>query len=558
MSQWSRVVLLGLSGTGKSTVSRLLASALGWEAIDTDAGIEAQLGVSIPEIFERHGEAGFREIERSVLADAFRLDQVVIATGGGAVIAPDAWGPELLGDSRTLTVALDALPETSLVRLHDQEVAEGGDVARPLLRGPDPLERVRNMKAERQTAYDRANITLPVDHIAAETVARGIASLVQGGPATVTLELPHASSSIVIEPGSIAKLGGMLRVTYPSVRKVWLLTDDGVAQHHLTPATESLAGVGLPPEVQIVTHGEKSKSLTRVETVYDWLLTGGVERSDVIVALGGGVVGDLAGFIAATTLRGIGLVQVPTSLLAMVDSSVGGKTGINHTVGKNLIGAFYQPPLVVIDPAVLGSLPGREFTSGWSEIIKHALIQPSTPGGTAADLWPFLERNVDALLNRREPAMSVLVERNVAIKARVVEADEREAGTRAYLNFGHTIGHAIEAAGYQLLHGEAIAVGMRAAARLGEQMGTSDSGVVARLDALLDRFGLPATASADPERVLALLGSDKKKQGGKQRWVLPRAEGGVELRDDVPREVVESVLTEVLVDGASPGADPAE
>lgn len=554
MIRWSRVVLLGFSGTGKSTVSRLLACELGWEAVDTDAGIEARLDVRIPEIFERHGEAAFREVERSVLADALRLDQVVIGTGGGAVIAPDAWSPELLGDPRTLTVTLDVLPETSLARLRDQEVAEGGDVVRPLLSGPDPLGRIRQMKDERQAAYDRADITLPVDSMGADAVAREIALLVQGGPATVTLELPHASSSIVIEPGSMAKMGGMVRSAYPRARKVWLLTDDGVAPYHLQPATESLTDVNLPHEVHIVGHGEMSKSLTRIATVYDWLLNGGVERSDVIVALGGGVVGDMAGFVAATTLRGIGLVQVPTSLLAMVDSSVGGKTGINHAAGKNLIGAFYQPPLVVIDPAVLGSLPSREFTSGWSEIIKHALIQPSTPGGAFGDLWTFLERNVDALLNRREPAMSALIERNVVIKARVVEADEREAGLRAYLNFGHTIGHAIEAAGYKLLHGEAVAVGMRAAVRLGAQMGTCDSGVVAQLDALLNRFELPTTASAEPERVLALLGSDKKKQGGKQRWVLPRSEGGVELRDDVPREVVESVLNDMLVGVPFPSA----
>jgi 3-dehydroquinate synthase len=262
----------------------------------------------------------------------------------------------------------------------------------------------------------------------------------------------------------------------------------------------------------------------------------------VVIALGGGVVGDLAGFVAATVLRGVGLVQVPTSLLACVDSSVGGKTGIDHLAGKNLIGAFYQPPLVVVDPSLLRTLPPRELTSGWAEIVKHALIQPSTPGGESADLLSFLERNADHLLALEEPATSYLIRRNVALKAAVVEADEREQGIRAYLNFGHTLGHAIEAAGYTLLHGEAIAIGMRAAARLGIAMGTFDEAGLQRLDALLDRYGLPATTDADPDRVLSLIGSDKKRAAGRQRWVLPLSAGGVTIRDDVPEAMVREAL----------------
>jgi 3-dehydroquinate synthase len=280
------------------------------------------------------------------------------------------------------------------------------------------------------------------------------------------------------------------------------------------------------------------------------VLDGGIERGDVVVALGGGVVGDLAGFAAATVLRGVGLVQVPTTLLATVDSSVGGKTGVNHRTGKNLIGAFYQPPLVVVDPMLLHTLPRRELTSGWAEIVKHAIIQPSTPAGERGDLVSFLERNAARLLDLEEPALSYLISRNVSLKAAVVAADERETGIRAYLNFGHTFGHAIEAADYSLLHGEAVAVGMAAAARLGVTMATLEPGGAARIEAMLERFGLPRSATVDQERVLSLIGSDKKRAAGRQRWILPLTAGGVTIRDDVPESAVRAALASVAEGGA--------
>jgi len=240
-------------------------------------------------------------------------------------------------------------------------------------------------------------------------------------------------------------------------------------------------------------------------------------------------------------------VQVPTSLLAMVDSSIGGKTGIDHPVGKNLIGAFYQPPLVVIDTAMLETLPERQLRAGFAEIIKHAMIQASTPGGDRGDLLRFLERNQANLLAGAEPAMTYLVQRNVALKAAVVQADEKETGIRAFLNFGHTLGHAIEAAGYTLLHGEAIAVGMRAAMRIGRQMGTTSDPALDRLDALLTGYGLPLTATVDRAEAMGYLGSDKKRAAGKQRWVLPLNDGGVTISSDVPIEVAEAALADVTI-----------
>jgi 3-dehydroquinate synthetase len=257
------------------------------------------------------------------------------------------------------------------------------------------------------------------------------------------------------------------------------------------------------------------------------------------------MVGDLAGFVAATVLRGIGLVQVPTSLLAAVDSSVGGKTGINHAAGKNLIGAFLQPPLVIVDTALLRTLPTREGRSGWAEVVKHAVIQRSTPGGERGDLAEVLTHNGERLLQFEEPSTPYVVWRNISLKAAVVAADERETGIRAFLNFGHTLGHAIEAADYQLLHGEAVALGMRAASELGVLCGTCGRSEADRIDRLIDRFGLPSSAALQEERVIARLGSDKKRVAGRQRYVLPIDGGGVNIRDDVAEDAVRKALSTV-------------
>jgi 3-dehydroquinate synthase len=314
---------------------------------------------------------------------------------------------------------------------------------------------------------------------------------------------------------------------------------------HAASAEAGLRAAGFAVSTHAVHPGEGSKSLATAGELYDWLLGGGVERGDVVVALGGGVVGDLAGFVAATVLRGIGLVQVPTSLLAAVDSSVGGKTGINHAAGKNLIGAFLQPALVVVDTKLLATVPCRERRSGWAEVVKHAVIQRSTPGGARGDLSQVLARNAARLSLLDEPATSYVVWRNIALKAAVVAADERETGNRAFLNFGHTLGHAIEAADYQLLHGEAVALGMRAASELGVLCGTCARPEAEKIGRLIDQFDLPSSAELQESRVVSLLESDKKRVAGRQRFVLPLDGGGVVIRDDVADEAVREALRSV-------------
>jgi shikimate kinase / 3-dehydroquinate synthase len=543
-----RIVLIGFSGTGKSSVASRLAGRLGWSAADSDAEIERQWGETIPAIFRDQGESAFRSSERTILGQLLARDRVVIATGGGAAVDPEVWDREMLGAEGTLVLALDASPETILARLQRQASDEGADVERPLLAGADPLERIQALKSARQSVYDKAHLTLSSELVSVDELTEeiaGISPMCGGEPLCVRLDAASGASDIRVGPGIVARIGEWVRTGWPNARRAWIVTDANVGPLHAMTVERRLRASGLMVSTNLVAPGEGSKSLATAGELYDWLLGSGVERGDVMVALGGGVVGDLAGFVAATVLRGIGLVQVPTSLLAAVDSSVGGKTGINHAAGKNLIGAFLQPRLVIVDTALLRTMPAREGRSGWAEVVKHAVIQRSTPGGERGDLGKVLDRNVERLLRFEEPATSYVVWRNIGLKAAVVAADEREAGIRAFLNFGHTLGHAIEAADYQHLHGEAVALGMRAASELGVLCGTCGRSEATRIGHLIDRFDLPLSAALQETRVMARLSSDKKRIAGRQRYVLPVDSGGVVIRDDVTEDAVRIALATV-------------
>jgi shikimate kinase/3-dehydroquinate synthase len=540
--------LIGFSGTGKSTVAELLARQLDWVAADNDTEIERRWGMSIPEMFRDRGETAFRACERSMLQELLVQDGIVIAAGGGAAADASVWGTALLGSRETLVIALDATPRTILERLENHALARGDEAARPMLAAADPLARIRELKSTRQAMYDAADLTLSTESMAPEQVADELAAVVRlthGAPLRVDLQAPSGTSQIEVAPGALSAIGPRARDVWPTGRRAWVITDANVGPLHATVAERSLRSAGFASSTFHVAPGEGSKSLETTAALYDWMLGNGIERSDVVVALGGGVVGDLAGFVAATVLRGVGLVQAPTSLLAAVDSSVGGKTGINHQAGKNLIGAFLQPRLVLVDTELLRTVPPRELRSGWAEVVKHAIIQRSTPGGARGDLRSIMEHSHGRLRSLADPALPYLVYRNIALKAAVVAEDEREHGGRALLNFGHTLGHAIEAADYQLRHGEAIALGMRAAAEIGVRCGTCERREADRIDELISAFDLPQRAALDEERVLSLLGSDKKRIGGRQRFVLPTDNGGVIIRDDVPQQVVEQSLRTV-------------
>ena len=537
---YDRIVLVGFSGTGKSTTARLLADHLGWELLDTDAEIERDAGQTVPEIFATDGESTFRELERRTLLGALARRRVVVATGGGAVVDPVLWTDEYLHAPGTLTVTLEAAPDVLLDRLRRQAATESGTVERPMLAGDDPLARIAALKKQRWSAYSRSDLILDVERLTAPDIAGEIATLVH--PMPVTLDLPTVRSSIHVESRLLSRAPSLIDMQFPRAQRFWVITDENVDRHLGAVLESTLASTGRPVARRSVPPGEGSKSWDCAGELLEWLLNSGIERGDVVVALGGGVVGDLAGFVAAVALRGVGLVQVPTTLLAMVDSSVGGKTGLNATAGKNLIGAFYQPPLVLIDPLLLDTLPERELRSGWAEVIKHAIIQPSTPDGQWGDLLSLLELNGDALRARRTSALSYLIRRNVALKASVVREDEREASLRAILNYGHTLGHGIEAAGYRYLHGEAIAVGMRAVGTLAIMLDSVDAGSIDRHDRLLDAFDLPWEAAVDSDAVMAHLAHDKKKAAGKQQWVLAKRGGGVQVTTEVQLDQARAAL----------------
>ncbi len=326
---------------------------------------------------------------------------------------------------------------------------------------------------------------------------------------------------------------------------VHVIADRRVAELHGERLLAALAAGGLETHLHALPMSEAAKSLEVAATLYDRLVAARAERRHVVLAFGGGVATDLGGFVAATYLRGMPLVQVPTSLLGMVDAAIGGKVAVNHREGKNLIGAFYQPRLVVADAALLRTLPPRELASGWAEVIKHALILDP-------ELLEWLEAEAPALLALEPEPLVRVLRRSIAIKARVVSADEREDGLRMILNYGHTVGHALEAAtGYTtLLHGEAVAVGMAAAAAIAVELGLIDRELEARQNALIARFGLPLRApGVDPEAVLARMRLDKKVSGRTLRFILLTGAGRTVIRSDVPEATVRRAVA--LVTGAS-------
>jgi 3-dehydroquinate synthase len=341
---------------------------------------------------------------------------------------------------------------------------------------------------------------------------------------------------VAVEPGLLSRVGEALRAMSRSP-KVAVVTESTVAPLHLPALRVSLRDAGFEVITATFPAGENHKTVATTSSIYDALLPAKLDRSTPVLALGGGVVGDMAGFAAATMLRGVPLVQVPSTLLSMVDASVGGKTGVNHASGKNLIGAFHQPIAVFIDPRVLKTLPPRELRGGLAECIKHDIIRD-------ADGFARLEQSIDRAVALDMEFLTDLIAHNVAIKAKVVAADPFEKGERAHLNFGHTFGHAIETVSkYEYSHGECVALGMVAASYAAVRLGMLATGDRERIIQVIARAGLPTGGmKLDPAAVVEAMGFDKKVAAGKLRFVLPDRIGHVVIRDDVPNEVVREAV----------------
>lgn len=355
---------------------------------------------------------------------------------------------------------------------------------------------------------------------------------------TVPVRIPGQTAyDITIDPGLLGRAGEIVRRLSSSDRAA-VVTDSHLAQSHLPTLLESLRKSGFEPVVATIPAGEDHKTLSQLVPVFDTLLNARIERSTPLLSLGGGVIGDMGGFVAATLLRGVPFVQVPTSLLAMVDASVGGKTGVNAAAGKNLIGAFHQPIAVLIDPSVLKTLPRRELIGGLAECIKHDIIRD-------AEGFTQLEGEIGRALELDIAYLAQLIAHNVAIKARVVEADPFERGERAHLNFGHTFGHAIEAVShYSYSHGECVALGMAAAAYSACKLGMIDDASRRRILEVTRRAGLPVDGmKLDVAQVVAAMHFDKKVKSGKVRFVLPDRIGHVVIRDDLSPTLVEEAVS---------------
>ncbi|MFQ5880381.1 MAG: 3-dehydroquinate synthase [Dehalococcoidia bacterium] len=563
-----RIVLIGLSGTGKSSVARLVAgrlalrlrsrpgespseTGLGWQALDTDEMVVQAAGKSIPDIFAQEGEAAFRRREHEALREACGRRNVVIAAGGGAILSPE--NRSLLVDD-CLLVCLDAKVETLWQRVRPS--AE----ERPLLAGPstslraealkaegsgqanDALGRIRDLKAFRHPFYSLADHVVPTDGRSPEEVAEEVVRAWERSRFACAVRTPGGSHGIVVGWDVLDELGALM-ADAGMKDAAYVVSDATVFPIYGERALASLRGAGFVADAYLVPAGEASKTLETAAAVYDWLVAHRAERRQAVVALGGGVVCNLAGFVAATFLRGVPLVHVPTSLLAMVDAAVGGKTAVNHREAKNIVGAFYQPRLVVADVATLKSLPPRELASGWAEVIKHAFIMDE-------ELLALLEGETEAVAALEPEVTTHVVRRSMALKAAVVSEDEREeTGRRTILNYGHTIGHAVEAAGEygRFLHGEAVAVGMVGATEVGHRLGATPPALAQRQRDLLQRFGLPTEARGlDQGRVMAAMALDKKVSERAIRWVLLEDVGHPVLRSAVPLSLVQEVVAGLL------------
>lgn len=498
------LLLGGFMGTGKSTVGPLVAAQANAPFIDLDATIEANAGKSIARIFSEDGEPAFRDLEANTLRAL--LDDPsprVIALGGGTLVNPAL---RELALQKARVINLVAQPETIANRVQ----AHG----RPLLDdAPNPLARIRELLALRASSYGDAHTLIRTDHrdpvaIASAVVAawKDSSLLVRASSSTYAARITRNAPDALVE---------LTHIIAPS--SVFVVTDDNVHALHTQPIIDALRATTRPlGGVVVLTPGEVHKQWPAVQQILEALLAGGADRNSLLVAIGGGVVSDIAGFAAAIFLRGIRWVAMPTTILSMVDAAVGGKTAVDLGLAKNSVGAFHQPSGVIINPAYTLTETGRAYISGLAEVIKSGAIADP-------ELLRVMAEHPQRVLDRELDLVEELIIRSLHVKTSIVSRDERESGERMLLNFGHTIGHALEAAGNysRLTHGEAVALGMVAILRYGVARGVTGPEAASRIEELLVRLGLPTKYEDELlEQALLLLGHDKKRVASNLRLVL--------------------------------------
>ena len=530
------IILVGMMGAGKTTVGKQLAKQLGKVFTDSDEEIQRRTGVTIPHIFDIEGEEGFRARESSVINELLRQDNIVLATGGGAILNA---ANRVLMKQNGIVVYLKS-------SVHDLWQRTRHDHNRPLLQTGNPRAKLQELHDLRDPLYmETADVIIQTGKQSVQVLLERLQhkleelkNMNQNAETIQTLNVGLAERSYSIHIGSgLLKRIELLLPCLPLKRAV-IVSNSTVAPLYLQQLVDGLSSNGVKTHTITLPDGEQYKSSESLNTIYNELLSVRSERSTPLIALGGGVIGDITGYAAATYLRGVPFIQIPTTLLSQVDSSVGGKTGINHPLGKNMIGAFYQPCVVLADTSTLDTLPDKELRAGIAEVIKYGLIRD-------LNFLEWLEANIDKLLSRDLAALQYAIARSCRNKAEVVGADERESGERALLNLGHTFGHAIETGmGYGVwLHGEGVAAGTVMAADLSQRMGWLNEGDVARVRKLFERAGLPVIGpKLGAEKYLHLMGLDKKVEGGKMRFVLLKSLGNAVITADVPQELLTKTL----------------
>jgi shikimate kinase / 3-dehydroquinate synthase len=516
----SNVIVTGFMGTGKTAVGREVARRLDHSFVDMDVEIETRARKPIPRIFAEDGEAAFRQFESTLCEELSARQGLVIATGGGALIDP-ANRAQMMESGAVVCLTCDA--DEIMRRVND-------NADRPLLDVADPRAEIERLLEKRREAYTAIPWQIDTTKLSIEEVATQVIGLTD--IITLPVRCPGGQYEIHIGDGLLAHVGGTLRAAnVPEGTRVAVVSNPVVAPLYGKQVEDALRSARFQPFVCSIPDGEQHKTLATVATLYDQFLAGGLDRSGTVLSLGGGVTGDIAGFAAASFMRGVRFAQIPTTLLAMVDASVGGKTGVDLPQGKNLVGAFKQPVMVLIDPAVLATLDAAEIRSGMAETIKHGVIG-------APDLFAELEANP------RSPISTAQLARALRVKIDVVEEDPFEQGRRAALNLGHTVGHGLEKlSGFCLRHGEAVSIGMVAAARIAVRLGRADPSLADRIEAALAAWELPVRCPPfDADEIWEAMAHDKKKRGRGLRWVLPRAIGEVEVVEDVPQDTVKFVL----------------
>ena len=527
-SKKHHIFLIGPSGVGKTTIAESLSKSIGWEKVDLDIEIEKAAGMPISQFFQENGEAKFREIERNVILNACKKENsCVVATGGGSVL-----------DTRNLVamaksgfvVYLSAL-EQDLV----QRVKNDPNNSRPLLAG-DLAEKIHEQLQARAACYElAADVTIATSRRDIDAVTQAIERQVK----RLSSAGSDLSAGVIVGDSILSKLGNYL-TNYPHVV---LITQENIPDNYRLAVTKSFDEAKIKYITINVPNGEIAKSFEIYSDVIAQMSDAKITRAACVVALGGGVVGDLSGFVASTYHRGIDVIQVPTTLLAQVDSSIGGKCGINLKTGKNLVGSFHQPKLIYVDTSVLGTLRDHDFKSGLGEIAKYAILGNRK-------VWNLIENEYEKVLKRDPQVLVEIIKSCINQKLNVVSRDPLElTGLRATLNLGHTRAHAIETkTGYEIAHGQAVSLGLRFVCELSFYLGRiseeQKNNALKILDVLELEKVLPESAQ-DIESLIELMYSDKKSDG-ELSFVLMNSEGESELVHGIDRDIVTKTLAQFV------------